>query len=441
MSKKNFYIFPRLYNYGGIMNTLIKALPLAHHYKLNPKIMHIPLNIKNRGKIFDKSMQNLHSYKKLIYNEKINIFSGFDIFTRKVNFFIKTICIRYFFWGLIIKFLFLIFNIFPKKAKKKYQNYVNSQNFFSGEIDLQNLKYLQKFNIETSQENLQEIYLKRFSFNILDEKKEIEYCKKLNYPKLHKKSVCFHLREQQYNKDFPLLKKNNSVIFYEKKDFEESLQEIINNNYTIYDLSKLDEKVNLDEQFYIDLKKGNYNREEYKYLISKNCEFFISTGGGISELPRLFKKPILRIDHEYNIFDNFAFSTLQDNIIFCNVFDKELKRFISIKEQFNNLDKMFPDFKQLHLNYDRFQLVKNSKEEIKNLISNRLFDEKKLYIYREEQKEIFDIKNFFFKRNFLEFEHKLSQFNPKNPYINRDFYMKTKDYSNYLEEKTIYFNK
>jgi hypothetical protein len=100
---------------------------------------------------------------------------------------------------------------------------------------------------------------------------------------------------------------------------------------------------------------------------------------------------------------------------------------------------MFPNFK--HLNYDRFQLVKNSKEEIRNLISNRLFDEKKLYIYREEQKEIFDIKNFFFKRNFLEFEHKLNQFNPKNPYINRDFYMKTKDYSDYLEEKTIYFNK
>ena len=84
------------------MNTLIKALPLAHHYKLNPKIIHIPLNIKNRGKIFDKSMQNLHSYKKLIYNENINIFSGFDIFIRKVNFFIKTICKRYFFWGLII---------------------------------------------------------------------------------------------------------------------------------------------------------------------------------------------------------------------------------------------------------------------------------------------------------------------------------------------------
>ena len=196
----------------------------------------------------------------------------------------------------------------------------------------------------------------------------------------------------------------------------------------------------MNEKFYIDLKKGNYNQEEYKYLISKNCEFFISTGGGISELPRLFKKPILRIDHEYNIFDNFSFSTLQDNIIFCNVYDKELKRFISIKEQFNNLNKLFPNFK--NLNYDKFQLVKNSKSEIKNLICNRLFDEKKLKVCRDIQREIFDIKNFFFqKKNFFEFEHKLSQFNPKNPYINWDFYKKSIDYSDYLEEKTINYNK
>ena len=52
------------------MNTLIKAMPLAHYYKLNPKIMHIPINIKNYGKIFEKNMQNLHPYKKLIYKEK-----------------------------------------------------------------------------------------------------------------------------------------------------------------------------------------------------------------------------------------------------------------------------------------------------------------------------------------------------------------------------------
>ena len=79
------------------MNTLIKAMPLAHYYKLNPKIMHIPINIKNYGKIFEKNMQNLHPYKKLIYKEKKNNFSGVDIFIKKANFLIKVICKRFFF--------------------------------------------------------------------------------------------------------------------------------------------------------------------------------------------------------------------------------------------------------------------------------------------------------------------------------------------------------
>jgi hypothetical protein len=293
------------------MNTLIKALPLASYYKLNPKIMHIPLNIKHRGKIFERNMQNIFSYKKLIYKGKINEFSGLDILTRKINFFIKTMCKRFFFLGLVLKTTFLIFNIFSNKSKKKYQKYINSQNFYSGDIDQKNFEYLQKFEIEISQEKLQEIYINRDSFDILNEESEIEYFKKLKYPSLHNKSVCFHIREEQYNKVNPIFKKNNSVVFYQKNDFKEALEEIIKENYKIYDLGKLDEELKLDEKFYIDLKKGHFNQEEYKYLISKKSEFFISTGGGIAEFPRLFKKPILKIDHEYDIFNNFSFSTLQ----------------------------------------------------------------------------------------------------------------------------------
>ena len=37
------------------------------------------------------------------------------------------------------------------------------------------------------------------------------------------------------------------------------------------------------------------------YYLSSKAEFFVSTGGGKSELARLFKKPILRVDHEYDV--------------------------------------------------------------------------------------------------------------------------------------------
>ena len=128
-------------------------MPLAHYYKLNPKIMHIPINIKHHGKIFEKNMQNLHPYKKLIYREKENNFSGFDIFIRKINFFIKIICKRYFFLGLILKFGFLIFNFFPSRAKKKYQKYVNSQNFYSGEIENKTLSICRNLKLKYPKKN------------------------------------------------------------------------------------------------------------------------------------------------------------------------------------------------------------------------------------------------------------------------------------------------
>ena len=104
-------------------------------------------------------------------------------------------------------------------------------------------------------------------------KKEIEYFKNLNYPELYNKSICFHIREEQYNKANPNLKKNNFVIFYKKEDFKDALNEIIKEKYTVYDLSKLNEETKLDTKYYIDLKKGNFNQEEYKYLISKNLNF------------------------------------------------------------------------------------------------------------------------------------------------------------------------
>ena len=54
---------------------------------------------------------------------------------------------------------------------------------------------------------------------------------------------------------------------------------------------------------------------------------FISTGG--SEIGKIFKKPTLKVDHEYNIINNFDFSTEKDNIIFCKVFSRVKKDFIN----------------------------------------------------------------------------------------------------------------
>ena len=134
MSKKNFYIFPRLYNYGGIMNTLLKALPIANVLNLNVKIIHLPINIKSNGKLFVRDMKNLQTYKFLSYNKIVNSYIGIDILILKIDLFIKTLIKRNKFFSIFIKYLFVLKNLNITKAKIKFSNYLNSQNFFSGEF-------------------------------------------------------------------------------------------------------------------------------------------------------------------------------------------------------------------------------------------------------------------------------------------------------------------
>ncbi len=427
------------------MNTLTKAIPLSKFHDFKTEIIDFDINIKKNGKLFKNNMSNRQSYKKLIYDNKIYNFSGWDLYKSKIDLFIKTMCNRNILFSFFIKSFFYITFFFTKRSKEKYRTYLDTQNFFSGEFDKKNFRYLESLGINLKPTKFQEIYINRKSFEILNEDQEVEFHNKLNYPKIEKKIVCFHLREQLFNKKNPHLKKNDNVIFYKKKNFENALKNILNKGYKIFDLCNFSETINLDSKNFIELKNKNFCSEEYKYLISKKCEFFISTGGGISELPRLFKKPILRVDHEYNIFHNFSFSTLKDNIIFCHIYSKEKKRFLSIEEQFKNLKKIFPNVSKsstnFYFNIDEYLLVKNSEDEITNLVSNYEFDEKKISSHINNQLEIFEIKHDFVKKNLPDYFYLVNEFYPKNPYIHYDFFEKNKHYSDYLENKTKDFNK
>ena len=86
-------------------------------------------------------------------------------------------------------------------------------------------------------------------------------------------------------------------------------------------------------------------------------------------------------------------------------------------------------------------LVKNSEDEITNLVSNYEFDEKKISSHINNQLEIFEIKHDFVKKNLPDYFYLVNEFYPKNPYIHYDFFEKNKHYSDYLENKTKDFNK
>jgi len=444
MKKKEFIIFPRMHSYGGIMDSLVKSIPIASHYNKKIKIIDFKINDKKNGSLFIRNISNIEAYKKLNYENIIITYSDADIYLQKIKLLIKTLILKYRLFSFITKIFFFLSCFNLQKAKEKFQNYYNSQNYYDAGINKKNFNYLQEKEIALGESDIQNIYLNRKGFQINDFEKNEKIIEKYIPSYSKNNSICFYIREKNYNIVNPDMKKNNNVSWYSKKKFKIALDELIKKNLKIIDLSNFNEELELNDNSYFNTNGIKKKSEIFDYCIAKNCKFFISTGGGKSELARIFKKPMLKVDHEYNIWHNFSFSTNFDHVIFGHVYSKKEHRFISIKEQFKNLEKIFPNIKNkmsLSFNFEDYILVKNSEEEILNLVKFHNFSEEFANEKKDQQSEIMDIKKNFIKKNCPDYFYFSSEFYPKNPNICGDFFSKTKDYSEYLETKTINFNK
>ena len=435
---KIFYIMPRKYSYGGTMEVLVKLIPLAKYLKKKIKIIDILINPKKKGPLFIGGFDNSHSYKSLIYeNEKFDT-KGIDIIALKIDIILKIFIIRSDLFSYLVKIFFVIRYLNIKKAKEKFRIYFAEQNYSDGNVNIKNFDYLQKNIMNFKEVNYQEIFFNRESFDI----KEID--KKIDYVDSQNKSICFYIREQDFNKKYIYLNKNNNRIWYKKKNFKKTLDLISNKNIDIFDLCNFKEDIELsNKKNYFNVKKLYSNSELLNYSIVKNCEFFLSTGGGKSDLAKLFKKPILRVDHEYQVIQNFNMSTKKDHIIFNHIYSKPQKRFLSIKEQFENLNIIFPDINSntnFKFNHDQFLMVKNSADEIFNLVKNFSTDLNIINKNKLIQEEVFDIKRKFVKTNCPDYFYYGTECYPFSPLICKDFFKKMENFSDYLENKTIEFN-
>lgn len=443
LKKKYFNILPRKYSYGGLMDTLSKSVPLASKQNLMINVVDLNINVKKEGNLIVKDISNSNDYKNLTYKNKKFIFFSFKIFKLKLFILIKLLCLRYSFFSLIIKSIFFLTNFNFQKSKIKYRNFLNNQNYFDGNTNIQNFGYLKSLNISLDEGEYQNKFLERESFGILNEEEKYLNFKKLYDLDLNEKYICFYLREKEFNLKNPLLKKREKIIWYKKKIFFKVFEEIFNNKLNIFDLS-VDDNFLVNNKKYFHLKNKNINNEIYLYIIAKNSKLFFCTGGGKCELAKLFKKPMLKVDHEYNVLNNFDFSTLQDHIIFPYIYSKNLKKFLSIKDQFNNLDKIFPKSKNstnFEFNYDDFILIENSEQDILNLYKNYSFETNKMEENRNAQNEIFDLKKYYVKKNLPDYFYYMNLNYPNNPIICKKFFEMNFDYNEYLNKKSENFIK
>ncbi len=434
MGEKNFNILLKKYSFGGTLDTLSKFIPFADQYKININLIDLNINPKKNGGLLIRNIDDLNFIYNLKYNTLNILYKNKNIFKEQILFFIKTLCIKYKFFSLVIKFICLILSMNFEKAKNRYRKFFHAQNYIDGNYNQKNYNYLKKFKVLLKEGDFQKIYFNRKSFDI---DKEIFFENTIT----KKKYVCMYVREKSYNLKHNFLKKKNDVIWYGIEDFKEGIYSIINKNLNIIDLSLFKSDTNIPQENYLNIRKNLSYKEIFS--IVKNCELFLSTGGGGYEMAKIFKKPTLKVDHEYNIINNFDFSTEKDNIIFCKVFSRIKKRFLSIKEQFESLENLFPNIKynlNFKFNHDDYEIIKNSNNEIKTLTDTYTFNEEQINEIRQNQTEIFNIKNFYLKKFLPDYFYLMNSNYPINPIINKKFFDDTKDFSDYLENDTVIYN-
>ena len=161
--------------------------------------------------------------------------------------------------------------------------------------------FLEKFNLQTND--------KIVCINIRDN----EYLKTIYDPKIH------NLRHHNY-RDCKIDNFNKVINFLLKNDYKVFRVGVRKSNY-----------FEIKHQNFFDKKYSDKRDETSDVILSSICSFCISTGSGFDALPRIFRKPILFVNHLPII--NYHSFCKNDLTICKHIFSNQK---LSIENIFNN---------------------------------------------------------------------------------------------------------
>lgn len=442
--KETMHVAPRPHSFGGTLDCMLHSIILST--KLDVKINF--LFVKRHTKIIlDKS----------INHDKLLNFFKFDNINFEKNFIIKLkkkllVNLKNFvLFKNLIKIFFFVKKLNLEKAKKNFKRFYDYPDYFDGPKTEKNFLYLKNLTKNEPINNYQEIYFNRKPFELNNKLIKLSNDLLTRYNLKENNYSCLYLREKLFDDKFTNLNKKRSKVFYELSDLSMLLDYLYSSQSNLIRIKNLinkksDFKIEKN-QFFLDLNDFKEISYIHEFCFASKCSFFISTGGGKSELARIFNKPIARIDHEYNILRNSSASTRFDQIILPHIYSKEKKRFLSLKEQFENIKSIFPAIGKYskfeindYFNSDQYISIKNTQEEILDLYKGFTKNTEWIIKTKEKQKKLFDIKIFNLS-NYLSRKFIMStEFYPENPIISENFFNKYYDYSDDLEKKTNLYN-
>jgi len=188
-----------------------------------------------------------------------------------------------------------------------------------------------------------------------------ELVKKLGIIK-HNKWICISNRDSKYlEKRF----KNINSSYHNYRDFsitsmKKAIEYFISKNYYVVRIGSLmREKLNFEHEMFIDYPFSKFQSDFLDIYLSSKCCFYFGSGAGISNIPRLFRRPMFMINQV-----PFKGVFLHKNKlqIFKKLRDKNSKKILSINDILEK--ELFAIPSSFEFKKKNVELINNTEDEI-----------------------------------------------------------------------------
>lgn len=164
------------------------------------------------------------------------------------------------------------------------------------------------------------------SFSNNEKKKGFDFLKKIGLPE-NAKFVCLHVRDGAFHH-----KKIHSYHRYRNCDienFRSACKFLAKKNIYVFRMgSKVEKKISFSDNKIIDYATNGMRTDFLDLFLSSECLFWISTGSGIDQMSKLFRKPHLNVNQVP--VGHTATYQKKSLIIFKHFFDKKTNNKLNI---------------------------------------------------------------------------------------------------------------
>lgn len=198
------------------------------------------------------------------------------------------------------------------------------------------IKILKSHNIDqllSTRDNFR-IFDKNFKPSIKFSKPEKKIIKKELYKiglKKNQKFVCLIVRDAKYLNN----RLNFDTTYHNYRDcnvqnFKKGIKYLLDKGFFVFRMGKLqDEKLHFKNKNFLDYAFSKYRSDLMDVWLMSNCNFCISTGTGLDQIARVFKRPTLLINHLPIVEWSSHFKSLTHPKFLFNV---NKKRYLNLKE-------------------------------------------------------------------------------------------------------------